>query len=274
MRVQVLSDLHLEIALRADRPKPVPDGADSPLRVADDADLVVLAGDILSAARPDLMRWLGNVARAADRPFVYVPGNHEFYGCEYHEALENLYRFFSGTPIYVLHDEALVMNGVRFLGTTLWSDFAAGVDAAAGETRADAMAVANRYLNDSRRISIDTPQGRVPFDAAQALEKHVEARYFLETMLTQPFDGKTVVITHHAPCIDASMHPGYPLGLSTGGFASELSHLLPDADVWIWGHTHANVDIRHNQTRLLSNQAGYPGEAVPGGFDALKTIDI
>ena len=60
MKLNVLSDVHLSQGALA-----LP---------ANDADVVIIAGDV---ARPaEAVAW----ASGFDRPVLYVPGNHEFYG--------------------------------------------------------------------------------------------------------------------------------------------------------------------------------------------------
>ena len=58
-------------------------------------------------------------------------------------------------------------------------------------------------------------------------------------------------------------------------FHSNLSKLIENSDIDIlaYGHTHANVDSVITDTRIISNQAGYPGENV-SGFNASNIIDI
>ena len=101
MKLNILSDLHLSCGLIA-----VPDT---------DADVVILAGDI---GKPEqAIAW----ASGFDKPVLYVPGNHEFYGGSLDGTVSELKRLCEGTQIQVLDSEALVINGVRFLGTTLWT---------------------------------------------------------------------------------------------------------------------------------------------------------
>ncbi|MGH8800330.1 MAG: metallophosphoesterase family protein, partial [Casimicrobiaceae bacterium] len=103
MKLNILSDLHLTAgALAAPRT---------------DADLVILAGDI---ARPrEAVAW----ASTLDKPVLYVAGNHEFYGGSIEGTMAELKALCAGTAIRVLDDDEVIIDGVRFLGTTLWTDF-------------------------------------------------------------------------------------------------------------------------------------------------------
>jgi predicted phosphodiesterase len=103
LKLNVLSDLHLSLG-----------ALDVP---ANDADVVVLAGDI---GRPaEAVAW----ARGIDKPVLYVPGNHEFYGGSLDTTLDQLKEMSAGTNVRVLDDDVVTLDGVRFLGSTLWTDF-------------------------------------------------------------------------------------------------------------------------------------------------------
>ena len=103
MRLNILSDRHVGFGAM-DRP-------------VNDANLVVLAGDI---SRPrEAVAW----ALRFDKPVLYVPGSHEFYGGSIDGGLDELQRLCECTQVRVLSDRDTIMGGVRFLGTTLLADF-------------------------------------------------------------------------------------------------------------------------------------------------------
>lgn len=107
------------------------------------ADLVVLAGDI---ARPaQAIEW----AQGFGRPVLYVLGNHEFYGGSIDGTLAQARRLGTGTRVTVLQQDGCVIDGVRFLGATLWSDFSLHDEAT---RNALARQEAARLIHDSSRI--------------------------------------------------------------------------------------------------------------------------
>jgi predicted phosphohydrolase len=229
-----------------------------------DADVVVLAGDIApGSAGVDWARsWLG------DRPALYVAGNHEFYGQSFAELTDELHARAGGSGVQVLENDASVIEGVRFLGCSLWSDF----EFAGPDLRKSSMAICERIVNDYRHIRLSS-SGR-PLRAKDTLRRHLESRAWLAERLSEPHDGPTVVITHHAPIVRE--RPENPLLAALGGaFASDLSELMgADAvDLWIFGHIHRTVDVQVNGTRVISNQRGYPGEPV-SGFDPGLVIEL
>jgi predicted phosphodiesterase len=237
MTLNILSDLHHSLG-----------ALDPP---DNDADVVVLAGDI---ARPrDAVEW----ASALRKPVLYVAGNHEFYGSTIDETLAALRAFSEGTQVRVLDDEALIVDGVRFLGTTLWTDFALF----GKEQRASVMHEARRFMRDFARIRI----GNAP-DALFTPE-HSTARFarharWLSQELARPFDGPTVVVTHHAPS-PHSVHRRFDGSPLNACFVSDLEPLLDGrACLWIHGHTHDSFDYTIGGTRVVCNPRGYAKNGV------------
>ena len=249
MRLHVLSDLHLEHA-----PFEIPEV---------DADVVVLAGDVAPGTRG--IEWM---RRHLDgRPILYVAGNHEFYGHELPALTGRLRDAARGTAINVLENDEVVIDGVRFLGCSLWSDF----DFAGADRREDSMRICERLVNDYKKISSSDHDG--PLRAQDTRDLHVASRAWLATALAAPHDGPTVVITHHAPLV--RRRPESSLLAAVGGaFASDLSELMDGAaDLWIFGHIHRVVDTEVNGTRVLSNQRGYPHEPV-ADFDPALVVEV
>ena len=251
MKLNVLSDLHLSSA-----PFEPPET---------DADVVVLAGDI---ARPaHAMRWASAIAK----PVLYVAGNHEFYGSSLGETGTALELLCAGTHVRVLEKRELVIDGVRFLGTTLWTDF----ELAGADARPAAMTEASRLLRDFSRIAIGPTDPR-PFTPADAVVLFQASARWLESRLAAPHDGPTVVITHHAPS-PRSVHPRFAGSLLNACFVSDLERLLDGRRVqlWIHGHTHDSFDYCVNGTRVVCNPRGYSkaGAVENARFDPHLVVD-
>lgn len=249
--MHVLSDLHLERGHRD-------------LMPGDDADVVVLAGDI--ALGTDGVRW----ARAwgDGRPVLYVAGNHEFYGQTLPDLTAQLREAAEGSSVHVLENDEVVLDGVRFLGATLWSDF----EFDGAEHRELSMRVCERAVSDYRLIRHGDEDR--PLRAADTRALHMTSRDWLQERLAQEHDGPTVVITHHAPYI-LWRPPEMALRLVAGAFVSDLASLMGGerAAAWIYGHTHRAADRDVGGTRLVSNPRGYPDERV-AGFDAQLVIEV
>jgi len=251
MKLQLMSDLHLEMQ-----------GFYSIEET--DADIVILAGDIGVGLRG--MEWSITEAKRLNKPVIYVAGNHEFYRHHYQTLLAEM-RALSETyqHVYFLEKDEVLIGGVRFLGTTLWTDYLA----VQGVSHIGTMFKVGQALNDHRMIRFNDDYFK-PQDALMLNEGAVD---WLERKLVEPFDGKTVVVTHHGPSLKCA-HPSYPIDEISAGFISPLERLVSQADLWCFGHTHSNLDVDVGQCRLVSNQKGYPREVVSGGFDKNMIIEV
>jgi calcineurin-like phosphoesterase family protein len=119
--------------------------------------------------------------------------------------------------------------------------------------REEAMFNARRGMNDFRVIQGANGKVFSPYEAAEIHRKTVE---WLKFMLEQPFDGETVIVTHHG-CSPKSIHPRWAKSLLNGAFTSDLEHLLGRAALWIHGHTHDSFDYVRHGTRVIVNPRGY-----------------
>ena len=253
MKINVLSDLHLGCG-----------AMDWPMN---DADLVILAGDI---ARPrEAAAW----AMRFDKPVLYVAGNHEFYGSSLDEAAAELKALCRGTLVQVLDCSETVVGGVRFLGATLWTDFALF---GAGEAQATAIGEAQRLVRDFSRIRA-SPGSPDPFTPEHSMGLFRRHAAWLDARLAAPHDGPTVVITHHAPT-PLSIHPRFAGSPINACFVSDARHLLDGgrARLWIHGHTHDSFDYRVAGTRVVCNPRGYAKDGVNENprFDPHLIIDL
>ncbi|MCO4756185.1 MAG: hypothetical protein KC478_17010, partial [Bacteriovoracaceae bacterium] len=92
--------------------------------------------------------------------------------------------------------------------------------------------------------------------------------------LDETFDGRTVVITHHAPSNKCN-HREYGLSPFSSGFVSNYNALIKKATLWCYGHTHSNEDLMIEDCRVISNQARYPHETVAGNeYDKTLIIEL
>lgn len=271
MKIQLLSDLHLEVHPQL-KIEPAPG-----------ADLLVLAGDIGSyqqgslLAEPDFGLSRFSPRQGWPVPVVFLPGNHEYDMLDFDQAHQRLRALCEALGIVWLERESMVLDGVRFIGTTLWSDFDA---LSQGRTppeqdltrilqqRDKAFRAANFYL----RKTGGTRQGR-PMLAEQVREQALCCRDWLEHALAQPFAGTTVVVTHFAPSL-LSADPRYGLVPGTAGFCNALDHLLPAASLWLHGHLHAPVDYLHRGCRVRANPLGYARKGEQALFDPGLCIEV
>jgi predicted phosphodiesterase len=262
MKLRILSDIHLE----HDTPGPIPDC---------DADLVILAGDIGNGRAG--IDWS---ARAFPGPIVYVPGNHEYYESSFDVVNAQMAEAAAQHPdVTLLNDGVAVFADhggapVRVIGTTWWSDYALF----GASRREDAMQACAGAMVDHRLIQQDLGAGQTRlFTPADALARHKSATAWLERQLAEPFDGKTVVVTHHAPDL-GSLDPRFAHDLVSSGFISRRPDLVAQADLWIHGHTHTGFDYRLGAARVVCNPRGYVRRKLPvpenAQFDWCYVVEI
>ena len=199
---------------------------------------------------------------------MYVPGNHEFYGEQIHDMTRELVTEGRRFGVEVLEGRSTVIGGVRFLGATLWTDFAlGGTDSSSIEL---AMADARVGMYDFHVIRCGHNRKFRPTDARAIHLARVE---WLRSQLAEDFVGTTVVATHHLPH-RLSIHPKYTGSDLNPGFASDLSNLMgPPVSLWIHGHTHESCDYVVNGTRVVCNPRGYAPRELNESFDPVLTVD-
>ncbi len=247
MRVRIYSDLHLEID-----PRPaVLEG------LANDVDLVILAGDIHTRSRG--VSW---AQQNFEVPVAYISGNHEFYKGHVDRTLQSMQELAAGTNVHVLENESLLIGNLRILGATAWTDFSTGghVFQSSQEAR--------RGMNDFRLIRAG--EGYRALSVSDVIDRNHQTYHWLKQALSEKFAGKTMVVTHHCPLVEycgpeqgSSLMPAY---------SNNWPELVGQADYWVFGHTHSHVDEIVSGCRLVSNPKGYPSEEC--GFDPSFTIEV
>ncbi len=281
MKLQLLSDLHLETHPHW-KAQPVPG-----------ADLLVLAGDVGSYQSGSKLEdedfGLSQFSAAAGwpTPVLFVPGNHEYDGMDFDAAHARLHATCERLGLHWLERETRVIAGVRFVGTTLWTDFDAlgPTESTLRPTRAGAPPVnllalqlaardkayraANYYLKKT-----GTTRAGAPWLAEEMRAQALLCQEWLRAALATPFDGPTVAITHFAPSLH-SADPRYGLTPGTAGFCSALDDLLPHAQLWLHGHLHAPSDYQVGDCRVVANPLGYARKNEQATFrpDLLIEID-
>ena len=244
MKIQVLSDLHIEFA---------------PFElVSTDADLIVFAGDI--GIQQMGLEWI--LKTVSGKPVLYVLGNHEFYGAAYPVLITKMKIAAEKTNVSIMENDRFVFGGVRFLGCTLWTDFGL-----LGDPWVAGM-LATIHMSDYKRIRVSPANTKLRSLDSAAI--HHQSYLWLREELEAPWDGPTVIITHHAPTPRAIplQYRNEPL---TAAFASDLTRLI-DAyrpHAWIHGHIHVPSQFTVENTQIICNPRGYPDECSPDFDPAL-----
>ncbi|MDP2371958.1 metallophosphoesterase [Rhodoferax sp.] len=271
MKIQLLSDLHLEVEPQW-RPSPAPG-----------ADLLVLAGDIGSYQAgsrlqdDDFGLTRFSPLHGWPTPVLFVPGNHEYDGLDFDLAHARLRETCERLGLIWLERAGFEMGvggqRVRFLGTTLWSDFDALVDLHASlsvqlKAQDKAMRAANYYLKKT-----GTTLGGQAMLAPAVRELALQCQDWLRAALAKPFDGQTVVVTHFAPSL-RSADPRYGRTPGTAAFCNALDDWLAQASLWLHGHLHCPSDYVHAGCRVVANPMGYARKNEQARFLASSTLEL
>ena len=264
-RIALLSDLHLEFY----SDKHISSGGgpikhSDALEINEQADAVVLAGDIHTGiAGIQWAQWA-----FPELQVLYVMGNHEFYSREVNETFRQCRTQVMGSNVHLLEQEEVEIQGVRFLGTTLWTDFLAN---GSYEESKKAVGEGLNDFGDRGEGFGKIRNGSRPFRTDDAEQWHYQARRWLAERLEE--GPPAVVVTHHGPHMEAQP-PQFRGGRLAPGFTSDLTPLMgAQAPLWICGHTHYCCDFEIDGTRIVANQAGYPHEPVDG-FDPLRIVEV
>ncbi len=267
MRIQVLSDLHLE--------------AGDWEYVPAEADLIILAGDIADLSmngEARRQRLFGRIS-ATGIPAVYILGNHEGYAdwVPRDELFSRIHRRLPPS-IRLLDREAFDCCGHRILGCTLWTDFSLvsglrhhGIEMDQGGAAhiAGCSITDFRYLCRARRpgeqLKIITPQDMVEWYRAD--------RSWLEQAVTNA-DRPVIVVTHFLPS-PRSIASDFSGSILNPYFATDCEVLMRHpVRLWIHGHTHLSCDYVHQGVRVVCNPRGYAPAHVNPRWDPTLTIRL
>lgn len=257
MKLWILSDLHLEVALLKE-----------PLEIPD-ADVCVVAGDILDGGILPSIDWLAaNIG--IHMPVVFTAGNHEFYGSFMTESLDAASKIGNADGVHFLENASVTIGDVVFCGATLWTDF----DLFGRHWRDLAMRRVKVGMNDYSQINF-RKQPYAGLQPIHTFRKHLESRRILRNTINRNQGKKIVVVTHHAPSM-RSVEEKYKDDIVTTAFASDFDALIEAAEptLWVHGHVHHQVDYVLAKTRVVANPRGYPGEVSFVAHDPAWIVEV
>lgn len=239
MKIQTMSDFHYSSAISF-----VP-------KLSKKADVLVIAGDL--ASTPDEALAAITVIRKKRKiPVIYVLGNHEYYGRLWHSTLEQYKKVLTKEDnIFLLEKETVTIDGVKFAGTTLWTDLDNGLGAF----------IAYNGMNDYIEIFKVDPDNYsiVHITPNDVIEEHKKCREFLYNSITA--DEKVVIVSHHGPSFSL-VSPEYSHSRLNCAFYSNLDGFFVDKapDLFLYGHSHMFMEKDLYGTRCVCNPVGYKSE--------------
>ncbi|MBE7732195.1 metallophosphoesterase [Devosia faecipullorum] len=235
MMIWIVSDLHMDSTYW------VPDRTPG-------HDVMIVAGDVDKSAA-DTEQTLLMLERWSPSPIIFVPGNHDVMGVALDAWDRNNEDLFDRGIHVISSGQSVVLNDVRFVGGTLWTDFGLADDRYGSESWAA------RHMPEYQRVVRSDGSPIWPADTSAA---HANHRAAIEAVLAQPFAGPTVVVTHHAP---SRRSIAGAVDLADAAFASDLEQMIMrhQPELWVHGHVHQHHDYRIGNTRILANPRGYQG---------------
>lgn len=284
MKIALMDDVHLEFGgIERDR-----------IKNTAGADVLILAGDItvvsklcgisyakgeryFSSSSPEVVRNTHNFFEIISEAYphiIYVAGNHEFYsGGDFDESLDDLRRECAEYEnIHFLEQESLVIDGVKFIGATLWTD--------CNHSDEETMDFLESTMNDFNQIYIADYYGmRAKITPEDTIDRHNRSlRYIEAAVLESEKDGinEVVVVTHHAPS-KRSQHPRHSDVKINGGYSSDLSDFIaahPQIKLWAHGHTHKRYCYYVGNTLIASNARGYADYEESELSFEIKVLDL
>lgn len=268
MKIHYLSDIHLDIS----GPLKLPGG-----------EVLILAGDACEAhslqkefhsTKP--IPYHGGAYPCYDffhfecskyDKVFYVLGNHEHYGGKMWKTKAQIETMLPSN-VTVLEDQSEIYQGIKFIGSTLWTDMDKGNPVT--------LNLIQGCMNDYRKITYKAgPDSYRKLRPIDTVHIHRESRKFIENELKQGIP--TVVITHMAPT-GFSINEKFAGAATNAAYFSDLSELIldnPNIKYWIHGHVHDPADYMVGETRVLCNPRGYlPWEADNGFQEDMHEIYV
>lgn len=253
MKIQIISDVHLEFRTRFN-PKPV---------IQKNADYIVFAGDIVTSPEA-AYEYFSEVRKQTKASIIYVLGNHEFYGNQLPDVIDLYDRALDDIEDAYMIDKSSIFfanHNVRFVGSTGWTSYRNGEDQHACEM----------FMNDFRAIKAIDDFGQQRFiEPLQLRAEHTKCKEFFEKALIQQSGVYTIAVSHHAPT-PKSIAPKYRTSNINGAFYEDLRDMIHrhKPHMWIHGHTHNMCTYTVGKTEIVCNPMGYPFEEANGFMDGM-----
>ena len=239
MKIQTISDLHQEFGYTD--------------LSFDNADVVVLAGDINLGTRG--IEWIKS--KIPGKPVIYVLGNYEYYKGSYPKTLHKIKEAALDSNIFVLENSFVDIEGIRFHGATLWTDFSIF-----GNPVKYGM-ICQSVMNDYKKIKRDPSYSKMR--TVDIFKIHQLSKLWLQESLEGAKGMKNIVVTHHAPSIH-SVPEQYKNDPVTSAYTSNLEDLIQEYQplYWIHGHIHTPSKYEIGATKIICNPHGYIDEKYNG----------
>lgn len=256
MKINILSDLHLE---KGEYTFPIIS-----------SDLLILAGDTCNISEPDLFKSFLNKIPVTQRTLI-IMGNHEYLYYDHNNCEITLQKLLSDYPhITLLENDSIIIDGIEFIGSTLWSNFLAHGE----EYYLESKAFVQKHWTPQNAFIVEN-NIEIPLTVDFAEEKSLIAIEYLKNKLSTNFDGKRVVITHFPPS-KLSTESAYIHDKLNSYWVNNLDVLFNDKiNLWIHGHIHQSKNYIHpTGVQVICNPRGNMKKVMNHDFDYRLCVDI
>lgn len=269
--------------------------------------IIVCAGDIGEGTTG--IDW----AKQFNCEVVYICGNHEFWGQDYYNEINSIKEKIkepSYSHIKFLHNESSIIHGIKFIGATLWTDLGSNFNwkeknlvvrfySAMGDFK---RITAKQWYNDENiqklrnflningidNNKIDELILNKGFNPLLEIEENKKSSDFLFQEINKPYEGTSIVVTHHLPSIESwikkfkitdeclnndafndeknfleaakgNLHSSKDL-LMMGFYTNNLKKYFLNSNsphYWLHGHLHEPIDDLIGKTKIISSPVGY-----------------
>lgn len=250
MKINFISDVHVEFGVYDHQ-------------VPDDADVVVIAGDL--APGLTAIDWLDDLNRKIKQPIIYVPGNHCFYHTNLHYWIQQLESHCKQIGVEFLYRSSTEVKGVVFVGGTMWTAMNIAGDAGRNVLMAPRLMSDYKYIHG--HYGLLSPE--------EVIDEHEKTVAFFDSELSKHAGKQCVVVTHHAPSGQSLTYR--ESGIYSPYYATDLEDTLikkHNPALWIHGHIHITANYQVGSTKIRSNPRGYAGHELNDQFNPGIIEDI
>lgn len=259
-RIRFMSDLHLEFG-----------SVDMPIMEGESEDILVLAGDVGLATRPE--SFAPFIFEMAERfhTVIWVMGNHEHYDGNIESTHELIRAEIPNiTNVFLADNTVIKIDNMNFICATLWASFDFGDYMV--------MNMANLHMKDHRLIKITDPRlgHEDKLRPKHTFTMHNDARRFIfeaaeasrREFAKNRIDGRTIIVTHHGPSFQ-SITPSITNSFLNGAYVTDLESDIKreEPHLWIHGHTHVSREYKIGKTVIKCNPRGYFAQNLNSDFD-------
>lgn len=206
---------------------------------------------------------------------IYVLGNHEYYGLYWEEAVDNYKDALKDLPNVIVLENELYQdddNQIVFCGSTLWTNLALHNNVLESQRWVDNRNQDTADILTKRNQSYwDTITSEMMIDRFN--ESIVKIKEHMKYISIYCPNYNKVMVSHFLPH-KLTSHPKFKDTVTSPYWCSHVPELFDfqdgqNWDLWIYGHSHNNVNVLVGNTKVMSNQIGYRSD-----YDMFDSLSV